>query len=243
MSPISIPGKVTLVKDTVTYNFATIQSYGIVTDGLVLLLDAGAFASYPGTGTTWTDLSDNGNDGTLVNGVGYDSGNQGSLTFDGANDYVILSNFDKAAYSTTNFSLSLWFNADSGSYKSLFQAADTLNSNLPWIALIGYVAGFRVYVNANYRIDVPYTQGAWNNFALTFDSAGSGLWTAYLNGSSVGSYTGPIGSLSASGTYLGQAYNNSYFDGKISNFAVHQKTLSSTEVTQNFNALKGRFGL
>ena len=164
-----------------------------------------------------------------------------SFEFDGSDDYVILSNFDKASYGTTNFSLSLWFNADSGSYKSLFQAASALSNTNPWIALISYSSGLRVYVNANYRIDVPYTQGAWNNFVLTFDSAGSGLWTAYLNGSSVGSYTGPIGNFSASGTYLGNAYNNSYFDGKISNFSVQQKTLTASEIQQNYNATKGRY--
>ena len=63
----------------------------IVTNGLVLHLDAGNPASYPGSGTTWTDLSGNGNDGTLVNGVGYDSANGGSLVFDGVNDYAYTS--------------------------------------------------------------------------------------------------------------------------------------------------------
>jgi len=165
-----------------------------------------------------------------------------TFEFDGTDDYVILSNLDKAAYGTTNFSLSLWFNADSGSYKSLFQAASSFPSSPnPWIALVSYSSGLRVYVDANYRIDVPYTQVAWNNFVLTFDSAGSGLWTAYLNGSSVGSYTGPIGSNSASDTYLGHAYNNSYFDGKISNFSVQQKTLTAAEIQQNYNALKRRY--
>lgn len=60
----------------------------IVTNGLVLHLDAGDTASYPVTGTTWTDLSGNGNNGTLVNGVGYNSANGGSLVFDGVNDRV-----------------------------------------------------------------------------------------------------------------------------------------------------------
>jgi hypothetical protein len=164
-----------------------------------------------------------------------------SFEFDGTDDYVILNDFDKASYGTTNFSLSLWFNSDSGSYKSLFQIANSLNSHGPWIALISYSSGLRVYVNNDYRMDVPYTQDAWNNFVLTFDSSGSGLWTAYLNGSSVSTYTGPIGTNGGSATYLGHAYNNSYFDGKISNFGVQQKTLTAAEVEQNYNALKGRY--
>jgi len=220
-----------------------IATKGVVQDGLVLNLDAGASTSYPGSGTSWSDLSGNSNTGTLTNGPTYSSDDGGSIVFDGTNAYVISNDLDKASYGTTNFSLSLWFNADSGSYKSLFQAANSLNNNTPWIALISYSSGLRVYVNAGYRIDVPYTQGAWNNFVLTFDSAGSGLWTAYLNGSSVGSYTGPIGNYSASGTYLGHAYNNSYFDGKISNFSVQQKTLTASEVEQNFNALRSRYGI
>jgi len=60
----------------------------IVTDGLVLALDAGNTKSYPGSGTTWTDLSGNGNTGTLTNGPTFDSANGGSIVFDGTNDYV-----------------------------------------------------------------------------------------------------------------------------------------------------------
>jgi hypothetical protein len=59
-----------------------------VTDGLVLALDAGNAKSYPGSGTTWGDLSGNGNNGTLVNGVGYNGSNGGSLSFDGVDDNV-----------------------------------------------------------------------------------------------------------------------------------------------------------
>ena len=58
-----------------------------VKDGLVLDLDAGNPLSYPGTGTTWTDLSGNNNNGTLINGVGYNSDNGGSLVFDGVDDH------------------------------------------------------------------------------------------------------------------------------------------------------------
>ena len=60
----------------------------IVTDGLVLALDAGNTKSYPGSGTTWTDLSGNGNNGSLLNGTGYSSDNLGVLSLDGTNDYI-----------------------------------------------------------------------------------------------------------------------------------------------------------
>ena len=75
---------------TSTYFSSTTEP--IVTDGLVLRLDAGNRNSYPGSGTTWTDLSGNGNNGTLsATSIGYNSANGGSLVFDGTDDYVNLS--------------------------------------------------------------------------------------------------------------------------------------------------------
>jgi hypothetical protein len=70
------------------------HSPSIITQNLVLCLDAANSKSYPGSGTTWTDLSGNGNNGTLANGVGYNSGNGGSLVFDGVDDYVSLTSAD-----------------------------------------------------------------------------------------------------------------------------------------------------
>ena len=87
----------------------------IVTDSLVLCLDAANTKSYGGSGTTWTDLSGNGNDFTLVNGVGYDSGNNGSLSFDGSNDYATRAHDSNNELASTalNFStaltISVWF--------------------------------------------------------------------------------------------------------------------------------------
>ena len=60
----------------------------IVTDGLVLCLDAANAQSYPGTGTTWTDRSTSGNNETLTNGPTFDSANRGAIVFDGSNDRV-----------------------------------------------------------------------------------------------------------------------------------------------------------
>jgi hypothetical protein len=70
------------------------HSPSIITQNLVLCLDAANSKSYPGSGTTWTDLSGNGNNGTLANGVGYNSGNGGALVFDGVDDYVSLTSAD-----------------------------------------------------------------------------------------------------------------------------------------------------
>ena len=63
-------------------------SPSVITTGLQLYLDAGNASSYPGSGTTWTDLSGNSRDGTLTNGPTYSGTNGGSIVFDGSNDYV-----------------------------------------------------------------------------------------------------------------------------------------------------------
>jgi hypothetical protein len=87
----------------------------VVMDGLVLYLDAGNRISYPGTGTVWSDISRGGNNGTLTNGPTFNSGNGGSIVFDGTNDYAILGNIlnDVIAGNTPKYTFSVWikFNA------------------------------------------------------------------------------------------------------------------------------------
>jgi hypothetical protein len=92
-----------------------------ITDGLVLCLDAANPKSYPGSGTIWTDLSGNGNNGTLVNGVGYNSGNLGSLVFDGVDDVINLSSSSSIQNLTTNFTISTIVRTNvSGGHYSIF---------------------------------------------------------------------------------------------------------------------------
>ena len=76
----------------------------VVTDGLVLCLDAGNVKSYPGSGTTWTDLSGKGNTGTLTNGPTYSSANGGSIVFDGVDDRVSGTSFNTGQ----NFTINAW---------------------------------------------------------------------------------------------------------------------------------------
>jgi hypothetical protein len=81
----------------------------IIESGLVLCLDAANKNSYRGSGTTWTDLSGNGNNGTLTNGPTFSAGNQGSIVFDGVDDYVEVSNASSLNASTQT--ISVWYNA------------------------------------------------------------------------------------------------------------------------------------
>jgi hypothetical protein len=84
----------------------------IVTNGLVLNLDAGFVPSYPRSGTTWSDLSLNGNNGTLTNGPTYSSDGGGSIVFDGTNDYIAFT--DSNLLPTAGLTLSCWFKTSVG---------------------------------------------------------------------------------------------------------------------------------
>jgi hypothetical protein len=90
----------------------------IVTDGLVLYLDAANTRSYPGTGTTWSDLSRGGNNGSLINGPTFNSANGGSIVFDGSNDYVDCGNIDDIK-NASQVSISIWTYIDDISFRIL----------------------------------------------------------------------------------------------------------------------------
>lgn len=84
----------------------------IVTNGLVLYLDAANQKSYPGSGTTWTDLSGNGNTGTLTNGPTFSANNNGGIVFDGANDYVSISNSSSLNITGRNITIEVIFKSN-----------------------------------------------------------------------------------------------------------------------------------
>ena len=194
-------------------------------------------------GTTWTDLSGNGNNGTLVNGVGYNSDNGGSLTFDGVNDYITVSNVQP---NTNNFTISVWvykFNNTSNDYIWDFGAnGGTLSSGTD---ISGY--GFRYYNSTLGIGSNMYTQGTipdinkWYNVSITRNS---GTSTMYVNGSLITSSSGDTHNISSTTLYIGRyGGGGGRHHGYISNFKIYNKALTASEIQQNFNALRGRFGL
>ena len=227
---------------------------GIVTDGLVLWLDAGISPSYAGSGTTWTDISGNGNNGTLTNGPTYNSDNGGSIVFDGVNDGVQLThNSDWVITSSTKFSLCCWFYVEPTTQASsmIFSYQKCIS---PTIQILIFNTTLRFRVNANIDVYATYNTnvtGGWKYAVATFDGASN--LTLYVNGSNVASTTNsdwsgwnapPLGDTEV---WLGRRYpcgGTNELTGKIAQFSYYKnKALSAAEVLQNFNALKSRFGL
>ena len=215
----------------------------IITDGLVLCLDAGNSASYPGSGTVWNDLSGNGNNGTLTNGPTFSSANKGSIVFDGTNDYVNTT-FNSQL---NNFTAHVWFKStvrtnyarllDKNYQTGFFMGRPDAVSSNTWSAGVKQSSNFST---------LSLNDALWNFMAMT--RSGTSL-TTYANGI-INTNTTTCGSGTIDTTYLsiGATINDGggqrdWLNGNISQVLIYNKVLSTSEILQNYNATKGRYGL
>lgn len=231
----------------------------IVTDGLIINLDASMLASYPKDGTTWTDISANSNNGTLINGPTFNTDGGGCIVFDGSNDYV---NFgDKNSFTLPGgFSVNIWFKTSSFSGAAPFLAK---YESARYEFVFGMVGGnlygwvYDTTTNAyrgRYATSIAtYTSvSTWNNFAYTYD--GGGLTSSsklYINGvqrdntdfANANTFVTirNTSSLLNLGNYnigLGGPIN-----GRVGLINYYNRPLTITEILQNYNSTKTRFGL
>jgi hypothetical protein len=235
-----------LTQAEITNNFNSLQErFGYlenpVADGLVLYLDPGKYASYPGTGTSWYDLSGSNNHTTIINGGGYAYRNLGQILFDGTNDYANVNNnaniLSKSAYTKFAFFTNSTYvvgnniiSGDAGSAHAFFmQTANKL------------YAGH----NGNWSTITSNTSlvlNTWYSAALTFDTTSG--FKLYVNGTldntngTTTAYTGNDNCLI--GAYIA---GSNVFAGNMGVVMVYTKALTSSEVLQNHNAFKQRYGL
>jgi len=216
----------------------------IVTDGLILALDAGNTKSYPGSGTTWTDLSGNGNNGTLTNGPTFDSGNGGSIVFDGSNDVVNCGN--DSTLSPSEITLSIWCNPSGfgeGNFGRFFQKVDQyvfFFDNTGGSGTNGIRFGAQTGSSQVYTVSNVVTLNEWANFAVSLSGSTASF---YKNGSLVGS-SGGFSSLPSTSNDLTFGNNTALtrtFNGKLSQGLIYNRGLTASEIQQNYNALRGRY--
>ena len=217
------------------YRFET--PAGPVTNGLLLYWDAGNLDSYPGTGTTIYDLSGNGNNGTLVNGVGYNQTNGGVLTFDGVDDYVISYNPNLSTTTSTVMG--------AARYTGGVQGRMINSTDVNW--LIGHWNNSTENYYALGWIS-PVQYGAsdtnWRVYAALGNQPGN-LYSSYVNntlssGPNSNGSSGPDGISIGAQTFGGVS---EYSAGQFSFVLVYNRVLTTAEMTQNYNYFKGRFGL
>jgi hypothetical protein len=213
---------------------ALTHSPSIVTNGLVLCLDAANRKSYPGSGNTWTDLSGNGNTGTLsATSIGYNSANGGILTFDGTDDYV-----SSTLPALTSYTTSAWVRLripNAGEYQLL----QTFNDGFGMSVLTNK---FFTYNGGN-NFGQTVANDVWYNWVVTSTNTPSNSTKIIINTIVDGTFSsyGAIssGAIALAG-YVGQSR---YLNADISSFTVYNRVLTAAEIAQNYNALKGRYGL
>jgi len=208
----------------------------IVSDGLVLYLDAANTRSYSGSGTSSNSLV-GGIGATLVNGVGFTSSNNGAFTFDGSNDYINFGN--SSAVQQSSGTLSAWAKASSpgGGYRGIIAKQGAYGLFYTDSVLVAY----------DWAADAPRSTGVniadntWKNVVLTYQSGVSNGTRIYINGVSV--LTTTITVLNQTGNLFGGAEANAgqYAACQISLFNMYNRVLSATEILQNYNATKGRY--
>jgi hypothetical protein len=212
----------------------------IVSDGLVFYIDAANPRSYSGTGLTANGLV-GGIGGTLVNGVGFSSANNGLFSFDGTNDYIEVPSITSV---TGDFTVAIWF-----------YTTASLDAYYKRLLDLDYITGFWLGRNANsnswgggilesnfpYGIYLPFTNGQWHYLV----SVRSGT-THILYGDGISNTTSNTvsnGNLSSTSLLIAREplFSPSNFNGNISQVSMYNRALTSTEILQNYNATKGRY--
>lgn len=234
--------------------FIVDQKYpDIVTDGMIFNFDAGFCSSYPRGGTNSIDISDNNLQGVLTNGPTY--GASGSIIFDGDNDFIDYGSIDSdnplSLYGLTDFSVDIWVKASGvgDTFQRLIDKSSSGSMTNGWGVMIGgssantdtitmYINGTGVYTKAGGGVT---DFGNWRHY--TFVRSGS-VTDLYVNGSfhdtQTASKTIPI---TTTNCRIG-SWNHATareLNGEIGSIKVYNRSLTSTEVTQNYDAISPRY--
>lgn len=215
----------------------------VVTDGLISYLDAGNPLSYPGTGTNWTNINGSTFNGTLTNGPTFDPNNMGSIVFDGSNDYVTTS----SSIVVTTATLLIWVNRNGpqNNYSGLFYSRGATASGLGFYSTSNNLSytwnnAPNTY-NFNSGLLVPNLQ--WSMCAVTISTSNAVLYVGSSNG--LFSNTNNVSHTASTINALRVAWDAywSPFKGKASIAMFYDRDLTAAEIKQNFDAMKGRYGI
>lgn len=230
----------------------------VVDTGLVVYLDAGNTRSYPGSGTTWTDLSGNGNHFTLFNSPSF-GGNY--FNFSGINEYArSVSTLDLSSYNSVTIEVAFAANVDNSLVKMIYEHSGNWNTNTSGFGLYGNSIGNALYVAnsqhtnhrqgsgaVNYSAVVSTQVGVHTNiFSKIVDSSGrnafvNGTEVAFVSGSKT---TGTYSSFRNDNLFLASRNGTSEFGNcKLYYLLIYGRKLSNSEIKQNFDALRGRFSI
>ena len=228
----------------------------IVRDGLVLCLDAANPRSYPKSGTTWSDLKGS-NNGTLTNGPTFDADDKGSIVFDGSNDYVVTNDSDLLSFTNAKFSLEVYFKyvnktnqyntlvgkRDYGATQREYQFFVDEAASTPTVQ---FIISSNLTNNWTYVITPAIQKNRWYHAVAT---SNAGVGRIYLDGK-LSAGNASMHSVTTNGNSpfsIGNAYSGGspvqFLNGSISFARVYNRALTASEVLQNYNATRGRYGI
>jgi hypothetical protein len=210
-----------------------------VRNGLVLELDAGQRASYPGTGNTWYDVSGNAYNVALTNGPYLSGiGASSSILFDGNDDYGV-SNINKT-FIGSNFTISFLLSVPSSAAGCIFQFADQLVTGVPWIFLKRESSSLiNWYIDGQYRLQAGLSTSENALMSITYSN---NLWTSYKNGAALGTTSSGIGGFGGNNLIFATGFF-APTNSKFNLFTVHNRALSAYEVKQNFDYYRTRYNI
>jgi len=217
---------------------------GIVTDGLVLNLDAGFIPSYPTNGDTWYDIGLDGCNGTLINGPTFDSDNGGSIVFDGVNDTVsTLNSIDITG--NNPWSISVWVNVNSSEIgagrKGWIIWKGLVGQELNQLISIGVASGYvevAHWSNDATFFNSPIYFDNFQNISVTFDGSTEYI---YINGINTDTKNTSLNVTSGVWYIASRAGVSDFLNCKIDSVSVYNRALSATEILQNYQATYPRF--
>lgn len=230
----------------------------VTTTGLLLYLDAANSRSYPGSGTAWYDLSGNGNHFTLYNGPTYSNG---AITFDGVNDYAASNNnFDLSSFS--QITCEIWVKCANTTNAMALEHTSNWNSFLGGWGLATNADGNTSATDVNHTNhngaaggrNYSFSMGTnWNChvniFSIISDATGrltyaNSILQNFISPYSSSTATSATGIFTSAVLYLASRGGaSSFLNGSISVVKVYGNKLTSSQVSQNFNALRGRFSV
>jgi hypothetical protein len=236
-------------------NTASAGGAEVVTAGLVMHLDASKPASYSGSGTVWYDISGNGYNASLVNGVSYSSTNGGYIQLDGSNGHIQLpGSSNSAQWANQTFSIDMWWDryADTRNYEILW-SQDYTSHSPPYYSVHIRMDNASAHSPGNYFSGAPgwatnpittnvITGSAWNHFVFVRNSNGDSI--VYKNGTILHSVYNP-GTITYYGNplWIGKSNFQTSASSRFGSVRYYNRALTSTEVATNFAATKTRFGL
>ena len=217
------------------------RGQNIVTDGLIFAIDAGSERSYPGSGTTATDLAGT-NTVALVNGVSYNPNQGGKWGFDGIDDQIVLNS--GTALVVNDFTITQWIQFPSSTSRMSIGGGDYKGGS----SYKGYI--WYRSTQGEIRVTMDNETGAifnvaesvyCNKWSQITATRNGGTYKLYIDGVQVNvTRTGSTNDFSI--RTIGWSFSNSYaFSGNISNTLIYNTALTDAEVLQNYNAQKNRF--